>query len=66
MTIKDIRLYNNLSQKQFGELIGVTQAGVYKYEKKDTVLSPEVQSRLCAVFGLRPKKMRISSFDLGV
>lgn len=66
MTIKDLRLSNNLSQKEFGKLIGVTQAAVYKWENKDIKLSKQNQDNIDKIFNLKRKTLRATSQDLGV
>ena len=66
MTIKELREMNNLSQREFANAIGVTQAAVYKWEHKDVKLSIENQQRIDLVFGLKRRTMRGTSFDIGV
>ncbi len=67
MTIKDLRLKNNLSQKEFGSLIGVTQAAVYKWENRNVKLSKNNQDAIDKVFGLkRNNTKRVTSQNLGV
>ena len=67
MTIKDLRLKNNLSQKEFGDLIGVTQAAVYKWENKDIKLSKSNQDKIDKIFVLKRKNnIRATSQNLGV
>lgn len=66
MTIKELRQINNLSQREFGEKIGVSQASIYRWEKEDMKISKETEKRIDIIFGLQRKNKRATSFDLGV
>ena len=66
MTIKELRQSNNLSQKEFGEIIGVTQAAVNKWEHNDIKLDKENQDKIDNIFNLKRKTLRATSQDLGV
>ena len=65
MTIKELRKSNNLSQKEFGRIIGVTQA-VNKWEHNDVKLSQENQDKIDKIFGLKRAMTRATSQDLGI
>lgn len=66
MTIKELRLSNNLSQREFAKLIGVTQAAINKWERQEVKLSQENQEKIDEVFGLNRDTVRATSFNLGV
>lgn len=66
MTIKELRQINKLSQREFGEKIGVSQASIYRWEKEDMKISKETEKRIDIIFGLQRKNKRATSFDLGV
>lgn len=66
MTIKELRESNNLSQREFAEMIGVTQAAINKWEHQNVKISIENQNRIDMIFGLKRKTLRATSFDLGV
>lgn len=66
MTIKELRERNNLSQREFAKLIGVTQAAINKWERQEVKLSQENQDKIDQVFGLKRKNMRATSQNLGV
>lgn len=66
MTIKELRDMNNLSQREFAEIIGVTQTAIYKWERKDVKININTQKKIDESFGLKRKSMRATSFDLGV
>lgn len=66
MTIKELRLSNNLSQREFAKLIGVTQAAINKWERQEVKLSQENQEKIDEVFGLNRDTLRATSFNLGV
>lgn len=66
MTIKELREMNNLSQREFAEIIGVTQTAIYKWERKDVKININTQKKIDESFGLNRKSMRATSFDLGV
>ena len=66
MTIKELREMNNLSQREFAEIIGVTQTAIYKWEQKDVKININTQKKIDEAFGLKRKSMRATSFDLGV
>ena len=66
MTIKELRERNNLSQREFANILGVTQTAVYKWELKDTKISKVYQEKLEENFCFKSNSSRITSFDLGV
>ena len=66
MTIKELREMNNLSQREFAEIIGVTQTAIYKWERKDVKININTQKKIDESFGLKRKSMKTTSFDLGV
>lgn len=66
MTIKELRQMNNLSQREFGDKIGVSQASIYRWEKEDIKISRETEKKIDEIFGLKRKNKRATSFDLGV
>lgn len=66
MTIKELREMNNLSQREFAEIIGVTQTAIYKWERKDVKININTQKKIDESFGLNRKSMRATSFNLGV
>lgn len=66
MTIKELRETNNLSQREFAKLIGVTQAAINKWERQEVKLSQENQDKIDSVFGLKRTNKRATSQDLGV
>lgn len=66
MTIKELREMNNLSQREFANLIGVTQAAINKWERQEVKLSQKNQQAIDAIFGLKRVNFRATSQDLGV
>lgn len=66
MTIKELRERNNLSQREFANILGVTQTAVYKWELKDTKINKVYQEKLEENFCFKSNSSRITSFDLGV
>lgn len=66
MSIKELRQINNLSQREFADKIGVSQATVYRWEKENMKIAKPTEIALDVVFGLKRKNKRATSFDLGV
>jgi hypothetical protein len=50
--IKDLRLKNNLTQKEFAKRIGVSLSSLQKYEYGDFKPSIEIIAKICSYFNL--------------
>lgn len=48
----------NVSQKQFAELLGVTQSGVSYMEQEGSTIADSSIKTICSVFGLREEWLR--------
>jgi DNA-binding XRE family transcriptional regulator len=66
VTIKDLRIMNNMSQRDFAKMVGVSQTAVYKWEKEEVKLSDENIQTIDRIFGLNRGIKKATSFDLGV
>ena len=66
MTIKELRTMNNLSQREFAAMIGVSQAAINKWERQEVKLSKANQDKIDEIFDLKRKTFRATSYDLGV
>lgn len=66
MTIKQLRTINNLTQRDFAKLIGVSQTAVYLWEKTDTKLTDKHTEAIDNTFGFKRGIKKASSFDLGI
>lgn len=66
MTIKELRTMNNLSQREFAAMIGVSQAAINKWERQEVKLSKANQDKIDEIFSLKRKTFRATSYDLGV
>lgn len=66
MTIKELRQMNNMSQREFAALIGVTQAAIMKWEKADVKLGIENQNKIDSIFHFKRGSKRATSMDLGI
>lgn len=66
MTIKELRKLNNMSQREFAKLVGVTQTAVYLWEREDVKLSDENSGTIDKLFGFKRGIKKATSFDLGV
>lgn len=66
MTIKELRQMNNMSQREFAALIGVTQAAIMKWEKQDVKLDKENQDKIDSIFHFKRGTKRATSMDLGI
>ena len=71
--LKELRIQAGLTQKQLGELIGVTKSVVSFYELRERTPSPEVLIKLAAVFHVssdyllgieKGKSLDISGLDI--
>lgn len=51
LMIKHLRQNRKLTQKQLGDLIGVSQRVIWRYEQPGYKVSPETLIKLCYVFG---------------
>lgn len=52
--IREIRKKRNLSQRELGELLGVTQSAVGQFEKNGSNLRAETIQRIAAALGVLP------------
>lgn len=64
MTIKELRERNNLSQREFANIIGVTQTAIYKWELKDTKINEIYQKKIEEIFKIPKSNKRMTSFDI--
>lgn len=64
MTIKELRERNNLSQREFAAIIGVTQTAIYKWEQKDTKINELYQRKIEETFKIARSNKRMTSFDI--
>lgn len=64
MTIKELRERNNLSQREFAAMIGVTQTAIYKWELKDTKINEIYQRKIENIFKIEPSNKRMTSFNI--
>lgn len=64
MTSKDIRESYNMSQREFAEMIGVTQTAVYKWEKSDVKFNSEVKNKVIRALNLKDTNYGMSSFNI--
>ena len=50
--IRELRAEQGLTQQQLGELLGVSQFSVSKYEREALDLNTDTLIRLCGIFGV--------------
>ena len=57
ISIRKLRLHMGMTQKEFGEIIGVKQQTVCKYERVNTNVSLEVLQKISDAFGVKVEEM---------
>lgn len=65
MTTKELRTMNRLSQREFANILGITQQAVQKWERQDVKISVEVQQRIQELYHIGRINGRITSQDIG-
>ena len=50
--LRELRAEQGLTQQQLGELLGVSQFSVSKYEREALDLNTDTLIRLCGIFGV--------------
>ena len=63
ISIRKLRLHMGMTQKEFGEIIGVKQQTVCKYERVNTNVSLEVLQKISDAFGVKVEEMIADNLD---
>lgn len=64
MTISEIREEMNMTQREFAELIGVTQTAVYKWEKSDVKFKAKEREKVIQGLNLKNVDYNLTSYNI--
>ena len=64
MTIQEIRENYNMTQREFAEMIGVTQTAVYKWEKSDVKFKSKEREKVIQGLNLKNVDYILSSYNI--
>lgn len=64
MTIQEIREDFNMTQREFAEMIGVTQTAVYKWEKSDVKFNDVAKEKVIKGLNLKNVDYILSSYNI--